>query len=457
MSREEEKRIREKYEKWAAEEEAKANRAKKNVSKKPEKKNLKENKPEENKKPEENSAAEPPKTAKVRHELPEGAPRCPIAKRCGGCDYIGRDYAWSLGYKEMQVRKLLKPFVELSGIVGMDDPYHYRNKVHAAFAHVKDGKKERNVAGIYEEGTHKVVPVTECLIEDKKADAIIQDVLDMLRSFKIKVYDEDSDYGLLRHVLVRTARATGQIMVVLVLVSPILPGKNNFVKELVRRHPEITTILINVNDEKTSMVLGERETVIYGKGYIEDVLMGRKFRISAKSFYQINPVQTEKLYKKAIELANLTGRERVIDAYCGIGTIGICASARAKEVIGVELNPDAVRDAVKNARANDVKNISFYKNDAGVFLSAMAEQREKAEVVFMDPPRSGSTKEFMDSAAAMSPGRIVYISCEPETLARDLAYLNEKGYRAREAWAFDMFPFTKNVEAVVLLSKGGKK
>ncbi|MBR6399397.1 MAG: 23S rRNA (uracil(1939)-C(5))-methyltransferase RlmD [Lachnospiraceae bacterium] len=457
MSREEEKRIREKYEKWAAEEEAKANRAKKNASKKPEKKNLKENKPEENKKPEENSAAEPPKPAKVRHELPEGVPRCPIAKRCGGCDYIGRDYAWSLGYKEMQVRKLLKPFVELSGIVGMDDPYHYRNKVHAAFAHVKDGKKERNVAGIYEEGTHKVVPVTECLIEDKKADAIIQDVLDMLRSFKIKVYDEDSDYGLLRHVLVRTARATGQIMVVLVLVSPILPGKNNFVKELVRRHPEITTILINVNDEKTSMVLGERETVIYGKGYIEDVLMGRKFRISAKSFYQINPVQTEKLYKKAIELANLTGRERVIDAYCGIGTIGICASARAKEVIGVELNPDAVRDAVKNARANDVKNISFYKNDAGVFLSAMAEQREKAEVVFMDPPRSGSTKEFMDSAAAMSPGRIVYISCEPETLARDLAYLNEKGYRAREAWAFDMFPFTKNVEAVVLLSKGGKK
>ncbi|MBR7015701.1 MAG: 23S rRNA (uracil(1939)-C(5))-methyltransferase RlmD [Lachnospiraceae bacterium] len=457
MSREEEKRIREKYEKWAAEEEAKANRAKKNASKKPEKKNLKENKPEENKKPEENSAAEPPKPAKVRHELPEGAPRCPIAKRCGGCDYIGRDYAWSLGYKEMQVRKLLKPFVELSGIVGMDDPYHYRNKVHAAFAHVKDGKKERNVAGIYEEGTHKVVPVTECLIEDKKADAIIQDVLDMLRSFKIKVYEEDSDYGLLRHVLVRTARTTGQIMVVLVLVSPILPGKNNFVKELVRRHPEITTILINVNDEKTSMVLGERETVIYGKGYIEDVLMGRKFRISAKSFYQINPVQTEKLYKKAIELANLTGRERVIDAYCGIGTIGICASARAKEVIGVELNPDAVRDAVKNARANDVKNISFYKNDAGVFLSAMAEQREKAEVVFMDPPRSGSTKEFMDSAAAMSPGRIVYISCEPETLARDLAYLNEKGYRAREAWAFDMFPFTKNVEAVVLLSKGGKK
>ena len=472
MSSREDERIREKYEKWAAEEEARANRAKNNAKKKPEGKKKQEKKAPDGKsaevKPAEKKSAEAepknaavkpaeenaPKPVKVRYELPEGTPRCPVAKRCGGCDYIGREYAWSLGYKEMQVRKLLRPFVRLSGMVGMEDPYHYRNKVHAVFAHVKDGKKkERNVAGIYEEGTHKVVPVTECLIEDKKADAIIQDILDMLRSFKIKVYDEDSDYGLLRHVLVRTARATGQIMVVLVLATPILPGKNNFVKELVRRHPEITTILINVNGDRTSMVLGERETVIYGKGFIEDRLMGRTFRISAKSFYQVNPVQTEKLYRKAIELANLTGHERVIDAYCGIGTIGICAASRAKEVIGVELNPDAVRDAVKNARANDIKNVTFYKNDAAVFLTAMAEQREKAEVVFMDPPRSGSTKEFMDAAAALSPGRIIYISCEPETLARDLAYLEEKGYKAREAWAFDMFPFTKNVETVCLLSK----
>ena len=380
---------------------------------------------------------------------------CPYAKRCGGCSYINRDYKWSLGYKGMKIRKLLKPYVNLSGIVGMEDPFHYRNKVHAVFAHVRDGHRERNVAGIYEQGTHKVVPVEKCMIENEKADAIIQDILKMLSSFKIKVYDEDTGYGLLRHVLVRTAHVTGQIMVVLVLSSPILPGKNNFVKALREKHPEITTILLNVNDEQTSMVLGEREIVLYGKGYIEDILCGHTFRISAKSFYQVNSVQTEKLYRKAVEYANLTGHERVIDAYCGIGTIGITAAAKAKEVIGVELNGDAVRDAVRNARENNIKNISFYTNDAGDFLSGMAQNGEKAEVVFMDPPRSGSTEKFMSAAVSMSPGRIIYISCEPETLERDLRWLQSHGYKAREATAFDMFPFTENAEVIVLLSKDG--
>ncbi len=380
---------------------------------------------------------------------------CPYAKRCGGCSYINRDYKWSLGYKEMKVRKLLKPWVELSGIVGMEDPYHYRNKVHAVFAHVRDGHRERNVAGIYEQGTHKVVPVEKCMIENEKADAIIQDILKMLSGFKIKVYDEDTGYGLLRHVLVRTAHVTGQIMVVLVLSSPILPGKNNFVKALREKHPEITTILLNVNDEQTSMVLGEREIVLYGKGYIEDVLCGHTFRISAKSFYQVNSVQTEKLYRKAVEYANLTGHERVIDAYCGIGTIGITAASKAKEVIGVELNGDAVRDAVRNARENNIRNISFYTNDAGDFLSKMAMDGEKAEVVFMDPPRSGSTEKFMSSAVSMSPGRIIYISCEPETLARDLQWLSSHDYKAVDATAFDMFPFTENMEVIVLLTKTG--
>ena len=398
------------------------------------------------------------KNKNFREKKPVGSGEnivCPYAKRCGGCSYINRDYKWSLGYKEMKIRKLLKPYVDLSGIVGMEDPFHYRNKVHAVFAHVRDGHRERNVAGIYEQGTHKVVPVEKCMIENEKADAIIQDILKMLSSFKIKVYDEDTGYGLLRHVLVRTAHVTGQIMVVLVLSSPILPGKNNFVKALREKHPEITTILLNVNDEQTSMVLGEREIVLYGKGYIEDVLCGHTFRISAKSFYQVNSVQTEKLYRKAVEYANLTGHERVIDAYCGIGTIGITAAAKAKEVIGVELNGDAVRDAVRNARENKIKNISFYTNDAGDFLSGMAQNGEKAEVVFMDPPRSGSTERFMSAAVSMSPGRIIYISCEPETLARDLSWLELHGYKAREATAFDMFPFTENAEVIVLLSKNG--
>lgn len=383
------------------------------------------------------------------------APQCPHRRRCGGCEYIGRNYKWTLAQKEKKTYALLKPYVKLSGIVGMDDPYHYRNKVTSTFAHIKDGRKERNICGIYEQGTHKVVPVDSCLIENEKADAIIRDILDMLKSFKIKVYDEDSGYGLLRHVLVRCAHVTGQIMVVLVLSSKVLPGKNNFVKELLRRHPEITTIIISENAERTSMVLGDKETVIYGKGYIEDKLCGNTFRISSKSFYQVNSVQTEKLYRQAIKYANLTGRERVIDAYCGIGTIGITAAEKAGEVIGVELNNDAVRDAIRNAKANDIKNIRFYSNDAGEFMRGMAEQREKADVVFMDPPRTGSTEAFMSAAVSMSPGRIIYISCEPETLARDLKWLTSHGYKAREAVAYDMFPFTENVETVVLMTKQG--
>ena len=382
-------------------------------------------------------------------------PKCPVRKRCGGCSFIGLDYKWTLEYKEKYVSELLRPFVKLDGIIGMDDPFHYRNKVNAAFAHVKDGHRERNVSGIYEQGTHKVVPVKECLLEDKRADAIIQDILKMTRDFKIKIYDEDSEYGLLRHVMVRTAHVTGQVMVALVLASPILPNKNAFVEELLKRHPEITTIVINVNDEHTSMVLGSREIVLYGDGYIEDRLCGNTFRISPKSFYQVNSVQTEKMYRYAMKLANLTGRERVIDAYCGIGTIGITAAARAKEVIGIELNGDAVKDAVRNARANNIRNISFYENDAGIFLKGMAEQHEMCEVVFMDPPRSGSTEEFMQAAVDMRPGRIIYISCEPETLARDLRWLKKHGYKPKEARAYDMFPFTENVECVVLLTKVG--
>lgn len=382
-------------------------------------------------------------------------PKCPVRKRCGGCSFIGLDYKWTLEYKEKYVSELLRPYVKLSGIVGMDDPYHYRNKVNAAFAHVKDGRRERNVSGIYEQGTHKVVPVKECLLEDKRADAIIQDILKMTRDFKIKIYDEDSEYGLLRHVMVRTGHVTGQVMVVLVLASAVLPNKNAFVEKLLEKHPEITTIVISVNDEHTSMVLGEREIVIYGKGYIEDKLCGNTFRISPKSFYQVNSVQTEKLYRQAMKFANLTGRERVIDAYCGIGTIGITAAAKAKEVIGIELNGDAVRDAVRNARANDIRNISFYENDAGIFLMGMADQKEMCEVIFMDPPRSGSTEEFMQAAVDMRPGRIIYISCEPTTLARDLKWLKKHGYKAREAVAYDMFPFTENVETIVLMTKQG--
>lgn len=376
--------------------------------------------------------------------------KCPIEKKCGGCAYLNIPYKEQLSKKENKVKELLKGICPVDPIIGMENPYHYRNKVNAAFAHLRDGSI---VSGIYAEGTHKVIPVDSCLIEDEKADAIIGDIRGMLKSFKIKVYSETSGYGLLRHVMVRRGFTSGEIMVVLVLTSPIFPSKNNFVKALRKLHPEITTVILNVNDKKTSMVLGERNITIYGKGYIVDRLCGCTFRISPSSFYQVNPVQTEKLYGKAIELAGLNGKERVIDAYCGIGTIGLIASKHAGEVIGVELNKDAVRDAITNAKQNAAKNIRIFQGDAGAFMIDLAQQGEHVDVVFMDPPRAGSDEAFLSSVVKLSPEKVVYISCNPETLARDLKYLKKHGYRAKQAIPVDMFAWTTHVETVVLLSK----
>ena len=375
---------------------------------------------------------------------------CPVHGKCGGCQLLDMPYEKQLKQKQKQVNKLLKPYCNTEKIIGMENPFHYRNKVHAVFGHRKDGTV---ISGIYQQGTHFIVPVDECLIEDKRADAIIRDIRDLLKSFKIKTYNEDTGYGLFRHVLVRTGHHSGQVMVVLVLGSPILPSKNNFVKALRKLHPEITTIILNVNNQKTSMILGEKETVLYGKGYIEDELCGHIFRISSKSFYQVNTAQTEKLYTKAIELAGLTGKERVIDAYCGIGTIGLIASDKAKEVISVELNPDAVKDAIVNAKRNGIKNVHFYQNDAGVFMRQMADEGESADVVFMDPPRSGSDEKFLSSVVTLNPKRVVYVSCDPTTLARDLKYLTKHGYSAVTVVPVDMFPATEHVETVCLLSK----
>lgn len=375
---------------------------------------------------------------------------CPVTKKCGGCRYTDTPYPEQLKIKQKRVGELLKGFGKVKPIIGMEEPAYYRNKVHAVF----DFQKGKGiVSGIYQEKSHKVVPVENCLLENEKAGKIIRSVRELAKSFKIKAYDEDSGYGLLRHVLVRVGHATGEIMVVLVLGSPILPSKKNFVNELCKLHPEITTILINVNNRKTSMVLGEKEQVVYGKGYIEDVLCGKRFKISAKSFYQVNSVQTEILYGKAAQYAGLTGKETVVDAYCGIGTIGLSVSEKAGKVIGVELNRDAVRDAVANAKINRIKNVDFYQNDAGRFLTQMAEAGEKVDVVFMDPPRSGSTKEFLDALIRINPKRVVYISCEPETLARDLKYLTANSrYRMEEAAPVDMFPFTEDIEVMCALS-----
>ena len=376
---------------------------------------------------------------------------CKISNICGGC--LGQDesYEIHLARKQELLEKLLGEYCKVEPMIGMEYPYYYRNKVHAVFSHDKQGNA---ICGVYEEGTHHVVPVENCLIEDRKAAAIILSVRDLLKSFKIKTFSEDSGYGLLRHVLVRTGHTSGEIMVVLVLSSLIMPSKNNFVKALRKIHPEITTMIVNENYKSTSMVLGEKEQVIYGKGFIEDTLCGKKFRISSKSFYQINPVQTEILYDKAIEYAGLTGNETILDAYCGIGTIGIIASDHAKKVISVELNSSAVRDAISNVKRNGIKNIDFYTKDAGEFMEQFATSTpDKIDVVFMDPPRSGSDEKFLGSLVQLAPEKVVYISCNPNTLARDLEFLVANGYQVKRAIGCDMFPWTNHVETIVALHR----
>ena len=382
--------------------------------------------------------------------MEEKVTKCSVSKKCGSCQYQGVPYKEQLAAKQKRMKKLLGKFANVKPIIGMDDPFYYRNKVHAVFDRDRKGNI---ICGTYEAKTHKVVPVEDCMIEDKISQEIIRTIRDMLKSFKIKTYDEDTGYGLLRHVLVRRGFATNEIMVVLVVGSPVFPSKNNFVKALRKKYPQITTVVLNVNDKKTSMVLGERDIVIYGKGFIRDILCGCSFRISPQSFYQVNPVQTEILYKTAIEYAGLGRKETVIDAYCGIGTIGLVAAKRAKNVIGVELNSDAVHDARINARENKITNAHFYQGDAGEFMEKMAENGECADVVFMDPPRTGSDKKFMSSVIKLGPSRIVYISCGPETLARDLEYLTKHGYDVRKIQPVDMFSFTDHCENVCLLTK----
>lgn len=375
---------------------------------------------------------------------------CPVFKKCGACQMIDTPYKKQLKIKHARVQELLEPYCKVEPFIGMESPEHYRCKVHAVFTHDKKGNP---LSGIYREGSHEVVPVESCLLEDQKADAIIASIRGMLKSFKIKTYDEDNGYGLLRHVLIRIGRNTGEIMVVLVTVSPIFPSKNNFVKALRKEHPEITTIVLNVNDKQTSMILGDKEKPIYGPGFIYDICCGMKFKISPKSFYQVNPIQQEVLYNTAIEMANLKGDEVALDCYSGVGTIGLIASPHVKEVISVELNKDAVKDAILNAKINDIKNITFYQNDATRFMQQMADSGDSVDLVFMDPPRSGSTPEFISSMISLSPKKIVYISCSPESLANDLKLITRGGYKADRAVPVDMFPFTRGAETVVLLTK----
>ena len=399
-------------------------------------------------------------------------PPCPLYKKCGGCQLQTLPYPEQLRRKQGREIALLGKFGHVETILGMDDPTHYRNKVCAAFGL---DQKKHIVSGVYQPGSHRIVPVDDCLIEDETADRIIVDIRRMLRDFKIQVFDERSGRGFLRHVLVRRGFQSGELMVVLVAASPIFPTQKPFVKKLLETHPEITTVVLNINDRFGPVVLGEREKVLYGPGTIEDTLCSHRFRISPSSFYQINPVQTEVLYGKAVEFAALTGTETVLDAYCGIGTIGIIAAPHARRVLGVELNEEAVRDARHNISANKLDNIEVMQGDATEFMTGLADRLSDAEaeaeagvksgqdlperfdVLFMDPPRSGATEDFMRAACAISPRKIVYISCSPWSLQRDLAFFTENGYEVKKAIPVDMFPYTGGVETVCLLSKLNSK
>lgn len=384
-----------------------------------------------------------------RNNNPKNSTRlCPVSRKCGGCQLMNMTYEEQLRFKQSKVIKLLSGFHRVSPVIGMENPFHYRNKVQAAFGRTRGGEI---ISGVYQSSTHNIVKTEKCLIEDEKADEIILTIRKLVKSFKLTVYDEKNSRGFLRHVLVKRGFSTNEIMVVLVTGTSQFPSKNDFIKELLKIHPEITTIVQNINNKFTSMVLGDKETVLFGKGYIEDILCGYRFRISPKSFYQINPVQTEILYGKAIEFADLKGGERAIDAYCGIGTIGIAASKNAGEIIGCEVNPDAVRDAKVNAKINNIENIKFVCADAGEFMLSMKEAGEKCDVLFMDPPRAGSDKKFLSSAIHLAPERIVYISCNPETQQRDLYFLTKNGYKVKKIQPVDMFPFTSHIETVALL------
>ena len=380
---------------------------------------------------------------------------CPVYKKCGGCQLQNLTYSEQLKLKQKKVENLLKKYATVNKIIGMDNPYNYRNKVQAAFF---TNKKGQIISGVYQSGSHHIVGIDSCMIEDKLADEIIVAVRKLLPSFKMTTYNEDTGKGFLRHILVKRGFATNQVMLVLVTGTPVFPSKNNFVKAIISKFPQITTIVQNINGGNTNLVLGNNQKILYGSGYIEDILCGCKFRISPKSFYQINPVQTQVLYNTAMDYAQIKGNELLLDTYSGIGTIGIVAAKRgAGRVIGIELNGDAVRDAIVNAKTNNLNNIRFYKGDAGEFMYEVSQEAEKHDVVFMDPPRAGSSEKFLNSLIKMSPKRVVYISCNPETLARDLDYLvNNSDYIVQKIQPVDMFPHTSHVETVCLLSRKDK-
>ncbi len=379
-------------------------------------------------------------------------PICPVSSSCGGCQLLHLDYQEQLKFKQNRVKECLKKIgdieIDVNEVIGMDIPYFYRNKIQMPLKLVKG----QICSGFYKEKSHDIVPIEICYIENKDADHILLTIKKLMKKYRILPYDEDKRTGVIRHILIRNSLMNQNNMVVIVSNVDSFPGRNDFIKELTKLEPSISTIVQNTNKRDTNVILGEKEKILFGKGYIEDKLCNVLFKISAKSFFQVNPVQTEKLYKLAIEKANISKNDTVLDAYCGIGTIGLIASTKAKQVIGVEIEKSAVIDALNNAKNNNIKNALFYCDDAGEFILKQYQEGKIFDIVIMDPPRKGSDEKFLSILLKTKPKKIIYISCDPATLARDLKIL-KKTYQINSVTPVDMFPNTIHVETVVCLSK----
>lgn len=382
-------------------------------------------------------------------------PLCGVCTACGGCQLQQLSYKAQLEYKKHKIEDALRRHklenIKVLPVIGMENPYEYRNKIQVPIGRDPHG---HIVSGFYRQGTHKIIPIEKCEIEDPRASKVISVIKQLMKEFKYAPYDEDQGTGLIRHVLIRTSYHYDETMVTLVTKLDEFKGKNNFVKELIRRCP-VTTIIQNINSRDTNVILGEKERVLYGPGHIKDSILGVDFLISSKSFFQVNPVQVEKLYQTAIDLSKITNNSLVFDAYCGIGTISLIAAKSAKNVVGVETVKEAIIDAKKNAKINHIENADFFVGDAGEIYSKLRHEGRKFDCVFVDPPRKGLSPEFVDSLLKEEPPTICYVSCDPETLCRDLKLLSSK-YNISNLQPVDMFPMTFHVETVACLQLKAK-
>ena len=379
-------------------------------------------------------------------------PLCGVCTACGGCQFQQYSYEAQLKYKTNKVkdafRRHLKQEVKVEDALGMDNPYEYRNKIQVPIGRDPHG---HIVSGFYRSGTHKIIPIEKCYIECSKASDIIQVFKTLLKEFHYEPYNEDTGYGLFRHILIRTSYHYDDVMVTLVTTQDEFKGRNNFVKEFIKRCPNIKSLVQNINKRDTNVILGEKERILFGSGHIKDSILGVDFLISSKSFFQVNPVQVEVLYSKAIEFAKLNKDETIFDAYCGIGTISLIASKQVKKVVGVEIVKEAIIDAKKNAKLNKIENAEFVCGDAGEAFKDLVNNKVKFSTVFVDPPRKGLDEKFIKTLLELKPEKVVYVSCEPETLARDIALLSID-YEIKKIQPVDMFCQTFHVETVCALS-----